>query len=166
MKLHRRYRQLTRLTESAPYGGPRILSGCLCCQTLASLSLDATRHISHPNHDLHRTFSLHCTIDRLEFSQALQHTGQHSLLRSCLEIPELDGLIITRSSKALIVRTEGNTSNGFSMAVPHDQVVHVWLEILDYARLVGGNQVRTVVGELKGANRSVVRLEKRMFHKF
>lgn len=47
------------------------------------------------------------------------------------------------------------------MAVPHDQVVHVWLEILDNARLVGGNQVRTIVRELECTDGSVMRLRKR-----
>jgi hypothetical protein len=67
-------------------------------------------------------------------------------------------LIITSRCEALIIRAEGNTANRFSVTVPHDQVVHVRLEILDNAGLVCRNQVRTIVGKLESADSSVMRL--------
>lgn len=67
-------------------------------------------------------------------------TRQRLLLPHHLEIPNLDGAIITPRGKAIIIRGPSNISHALSVSLEHLEVVHVGLKVLDEPGVVGGDE--------------------------
>lgn len=86
-------------------------------------------------------------------------TSEHPLFPALLKRPYPDSRIIARSSKSAIIWTEAQPTDGFTVALPCRQVVHVRLEVLDDSALVGGRKVKPRMRELHRTHSAVVCLQ-------
>lgn len=85
--------------------------------------------------------------------------GEHALFAALGEGPHAHGRVVARSGEPCIVRRETEPAHGLPMCRPCSQVVHVRLEVLDDAGLVGRRDVGACVVEGQRADGGVVRLE-------
>jgi hypothetical protein len=88
-------------------------------------------------------------------------TCQYTFFSLFLKGPYPYGRIITGGSEPPIIWAETQCSDGFSVAVPSCQVVHVGLEVLDHSALICGGQKGSRVGEPHCTNRRLMCLKDR-----
>lgn len=77
-------------------------------------------------------------------------------------MPQLNRLIIATRRKPRVIRTPAQPSYGLPMTIPHCNVIHIGLKVLDDTRLVGRDEERACMVKLEGSNSRVVCLEDRL----
>ena len=86
-------------------------------------------------------------------------SGKHALFAALGEGPHAHGRVVARSGEPCVVWRETEPAHGLPMCRPRSQVVHVRLEVLDDAGLVGRRDVGACVVEGQRADGGVVCLE-------
>jgi len=85
--------------------------------------------------------------------------SQNTFLSGLRERPDAHDLVVARCSEARIAWRETWFTYGLSIRGPRSEVIHVGLEILDDAGLMGGRDVGASVIEGQRADGGVMRLE-------
>lgn len=85
-------------------------------------------------------------------------TGQHPLFLHPLKVPHLDHAVVRAGDEALVVRRPTRVSDRLVVTLENLEVVHVLLEVLDDAGVVGGEEPLARVRPREGADGRVMGL--------
>ena len=147
----------TALKAQCPSAEPRTWWECPCFLTQGDLWWDAILRILHPIRGLRRNFNIALANRKYQ-----NPTSEHTFSPTFLERPYANGWIITSSRKSPIIRAEAQPPNSFPMPIPCRQIVHVGLEVLYYAALIGRSQVSPWMSEWNSTYCGIVCLEDRL----